>query len=359
MRITILTILVSASLFLSCTRENKEAPKTEDIKNAFTLEKKQVTKSLQIPAELLAYERTEINARVNAYVLRMLVDIGDQVRAGQVLALLEAPELLSQTAQGEARYGEAAARYSASLDRYDRLRRAAGQQGAISASELISAKNQMMADSSALLSAKSTAESYKQLQAYLTLRAPFSGIVTKRQADAGELVGSSGKSTLLVIERPDRLRLRVHIPESYVNNLPVGDSLTFTVDAFGNRAFKARLARKSGSIDADTRTELWEYEYQNNDNLLKPGMYAQARVELNRMESSFVVPLTAVVTSLEKKFVVRVANGQAEWVDVRDGIILGKEVEIFGDLKEGDTILTRGSDEIKPGTPLKTKQDAK
>lgn len=342
-------------LLISCSNGNKEEKKSEDTKNAFKLQKKEVTKTINLPAELIAYERAEINARTNGYVQKVMVDIGSVVKKGQVLALLEAPELVSQSAQAEAKYFEAIAKYSISLDRFHRISKAAGEQGVVSESELFSAKSQMIADSAAMLSGQSTARAYKQLQAYLTILSPFNGIVTNRLVDIGDLVGNSGKSTLMVVERPDILRLRVHVPESFVNNLPKGDSLAFTVDAFHDRVFIAKLARKSGSIDPDTHTELWEYEYPNNENILKPGMYANTQLKLNSRETSFVVPVSAIVTSLEKKFVVRIVNGQAEWIDVRDGIALDKEIEIFGNLQLGDVLLTRGTEEIKPGTNVKTK----
>lgn len=354
---TIISTLIFSFILFSCSPRNKEVKKAEDIKNAFLLQKKRVTKTINLPAELLAYERSELNAKTNAYVQKVLVDIGDRVRKDQVLALLEAPEVISQSAQANARIQEAEARFMASLDRYSRTSKAAGQQGVISESELINVKNQMLADSAALTSARSTAQSYKQLQAYLTIRAPFNGIVTSRLVNVGDFVGISGKSALMVIERPDILRLRIHVPESFVNNLPTSDSLSFKVDAIENKIFTAKLARKSGSINSDTRTELWEYEYQNSGNELKPGMYASAILNLNRRENTFVVPLSAVVTSLEKKFVIRISNEKTEWVDIRDGITMDKEVEIFGNLKEGDLILTRGTDEIKSGTSIKVKTE--
>jgi membrane fusion protein, multidrug efflux system len=350
-----LSVIVFSFLLISCSNGNKEEKKTEDTKNAFKLQKKEVTKTINLPAELIAYEHAEINARTNGYVQKVNVDIGDIVKKGQVLAILEAPELASQSAQAEAKYYEAAARRSVSLDRFHRISKAAGEQGVVSELEFISAKNQMIADSAAMLSAQSTAKTYKQLQAYLTILSPFNGVVTSRLVDIGDLVGNSGKSTLMVIERPDILQLMVYVPESFVNNLPQGDSLAFSVDAFQDRVFKAKLARKSGSIDPDTHTELWEYEYHNDKNLLKPGMYSNTQLKLNRREASFVVPVSAIVTSLEKKFVVRINNGQAEWIDVRDGIALDKEIEVFGNLQEGDVLLTRGTEEIKPGTSVKTK----
>lgn len=342
-------------IMLSCSQEKPVEQKPEDIKTAFSLIKQEVSKTMQLPAELLPYEQAEINAKVEGYVHKLLVDIGDKVKKGDLLLVLDAPEVTAQYAEANAKYQEAEANYLASKDKYERIARAAKNQGVIAESEVINTRNQMQADSAAMVSASSTARAYGQLRAYLSIRAPFDGIITKRLIDVGDFVGTTGNSKLLTVERPDKLRLRVFVPESYVNSLPAGDSISFTTESVTNKSFKAKLARKSGSIDRDTRTELWEYEYQNKSGELKPGMYAMATLQLNRPSASFVVPFPAMVTTLEKKFVIRVKDGKAEWVDVREGISKADGVEIFGNLNEGDILLARGSEELKSGTEVKIK----
>ncbi len=346
-------VLILLALMPSCSQENKETKKTEDVKNAFSLRKQEVSKTLELPAELLPFDRAEINAKVEGYVQKVLVDIGDVVKKGDVLVVLEAPELAARYAEAIAKYQEAEARFGASLDKYNRIQVVSKQRGLVAEGGLINTRNEMLADSAALISAQSIARVYKQMQDYLTIRAPFNGIVTDRFINAGDLAGSTGAGSLLTLMSPDKFRLRVHVPEDYVNNIPSDDSLKFTVDAVVGKTFTAKLARKSGSIDRETRTELWEFEYKNNDKELKPGMYTMARLNLSRAAGSFVVPSTAVVTTLEKKFVIRVKHDKAEWVDVTEGISQETGLEIFGNLNEGDILLTRGSDELKPGATVK------
>lgn len=213
----------------------------------------------------------------------------------------------------------------------------------------------MRADSAALASAQSASQAYRQLQDYLIIRAPFDGIVTSRTVNPGDLVGKAGNPALFMVENPKKLRLQLFVPETHVGNQPSTDTISFSVDAMVGKKYQAVLSRKSGSISRDTRTETWEYEVDNTAGELKPGMYTTVNLNLNRPAGSLVVPAAAVVTSLEKKFVIRIKNGQAEWVDVRDGISMKDGKEIFGALVEGDTILARGSDEIKPVTKLKVK----
>ena len=342
-----------AFILLSCAPERTKNHKAEDAKDAFVLTKKKVSKTLDLPAELLPFERAEINAKVEGYIQKYLVDIGDKVRKGQILAVLDAPEIVARSAEAEAEYDEAKAHYEASLDKFNRLSKASREQGVIAESDLITAGNLVSADSSAVVSARSKTLSYRHLQAYLTIQAPFNGIITKRFIDVGDLVGSKDHSILFVLERPDILRLRIHVPEAYVKSHPEEKVLAFTTDAVANKTFYANPARKSESIDPDTRTELWEYEYDNGDYALKPGMYAMAHIILMREGSSFVVPFSSVVTSLERQFIVRANLGKVEWVDVKEGISMKDSVEIFGDMQEGDTLLTRGSEELKPGIAVK------
>lgn len=348
-------ILAIAYLSVSCNQEKPSEQKGEDVKNAFSLKKQEVSKTMQLPSELLPYEQAEIYAKVEGYVQKLLVDIGDKVKKGDLLLVLEAPEVVAKYAEASAKYQGAEATYLASRDKYERIGRAAKNQGVIAESEVVRTRNRMRADSAAMVSVQSTASAYGQLQAYLSIRAPFDGTITKRWVDVGDFVGHTGNGTLLTLERPDKLRLRVHVPESYVNSVPSGDSISFTTESVNGRSFTAKLARKSGSIDRDTRTELWEYEYANRSGELKPGMYAMATLELSRPSASFVVPFPAIVTTLERKFVTRVKDGKVEWVDVREGISRADGVEIFGNLDEGDILLARGSEELKPGTEVKTK----
>lgn len=339
----------------SCGKEQTATVAPDDTKAAFVLKKQAVSNTLDLPAELLPYESSELHAKMESYVQRVLVDIGDRVKKGQVLIQLEAPELNARTAQAGASFQEVAARYESSRDRYTRILNASKELGAVAESELVSAKNQYLADSSAWLSAKANSQASGQLQAYLAIRAPFDGIVTRRNVDVGDFVGTASPTGLLTVENPSKIRVRVHVPESYVRSLPGGDILNFSTEAILNKTFAAKLSRKSGSIDRDTRTELWEYEFDNGAGEIKSGMYASAQLQLSRQENSFKVPNSAVTTSLEKKFVIRVRDGKAEWIDVREGIAMSDGKEIFGDLQEGDTLLVRGTEEIKAGTEVKVK----
>ena len=316
----------------------------------FLLTKKKVAKKTELPAELLPYEQADLSARVQGYIREIKVDIGDRVHKGQVLAVVDAPEVNTQSSEYEASLQAAKAKYNASADHYQRLARAsqAKTPGIVAPVDLERSRQQLLADSASLNAAQKLAQSYKVISGYLLLKAPFDGIVTARKADPGNLAGAG--NTILTVQNNHTLRLRVAVPESFISSGAAADTVHFKTDAFPEKAFTAQLTRKSGTIDPATRTELWEYDYNNKSGELKAGTFAYVQLMMGRTGPSFVVPFTAVATTQEKRFVIRINNGKVEWIDVRKGITLDNGTEIFGNLLEGDTLVANATDERKPGS---------
>ena len=327
-----------------------------DSVSVLTLKKAPVLKKLNIPAELTPIEKADIYSKVNGYIKELKVDIGDAVKKGEILAIVDAPELVSGYAQANAEVQTAYSKNLSSTDRYKRIFNASKVAGTVAAGELESTRNQMSADSSAYEAAKAKFDASRQLKDYLMIRSPFDGIVTQRNADRGTLIGLNSSKPLLVVENVSVLRLRLPVPEIYTSAISDTTVVEFSVDAQPGKNYKATFSRKSGSINLLNRTETWEFTYQNKEKNLKPGMFANTRINLGRETLSFLVPSTAVATSLEKKFVIRLRNGQAEWVDVRTGFNQNDKIEIFGAIQEGDILLLGATDEIKPGTKLVANQ---
>jgi RND family efflux transporter MFP subunit len=347
----------SAALFLAVltvlacsekkkTSDNGKGEHSDSVK-VFALQKDSVSKHLKLPAELYPWERAEVYAKVEGYVKELKADIGDQVKKNNVLLVLDAPEATADYAKAMAGLHAARARYHTSRDTYRRYVVAAKEKGAISDDEMERTRNQMLTDSANYVAGQSSANAYGELKNYLIIRAAFDGVVTQRTVDPGTLVGKGGKP-LMVVENLSRLRLRVAVPEAYTSAIPESETVQFTVDAQPSKKYTGRLARKSNQIDAGTRTELWEFEVPNTTRELKSGMYGSVNFSVLRNGESFVVPYTAVVSTQEKTFVIRVKNNAVEWVDVRTGINMKDNVEIFGDLNEGDDLVARASDEIRP-----------
>lgn len=349
----LLTVALLTGCKESSSSNSEIAKKTgADSVAVFTLQKDSANKRITFPAELIPLERAEIFAKVSGYVSALKVDIGDKVNKGQVLATLEAPEMIANYAQANADIQTARSKYLGSLDAYRRIVNAAKVDGTVAAGELEKAKSQMLADSASLDAARSKTNAYAQLKDYLIIRSPFSGIVTQRNVDPGTLVSIGNAKPILVVENISTLRLRVPVPEAYTTANAETSSVNFTVDAQPDITYQAKLSRKAGAINLSNRTETWEYLYQNSGLQLKSGMFANAILKLGRKVPTFLVPSAAVATNLERRFVIRLKEGKAEWVDVRVGINMGDRIEIFGTLAEGDTLLARATDEIKGGASL-------
>lgn len=354
----ILLPILFLALLASCSKDNKQTTTTPtstekkiDSVEVVVAKMESVQKELTLPAELLPYERVQLYAKVPSYVREIKVDIGSRVQKGQVLATLDAPELTAKVAEVAANTRTALARLQNSQDLHHRLQ-AGRSSGAVSVREVEQAFNQLRADSAAFIASQEIMAAARQQQKYLVITAPFSGVITKRNADAGVLVGTSSSLPLIELENNATLRLRVAIPENLVGNSLNNNELNFKVKAIPNKVFSSKLTRKSDRIDAQTRSEIWEFAVPNSTHELKAGMFADAKLKFARPQSVITLPPSTVVTTLEKRFVIRVVNGTTEWIDVTQGTGAGEKVEVFGNLNEGDTIVKTGNEELKPDTKV-------
>jgi RND family efflux transporter MFP subunit len=188
--------------------------------------------------------------------------------------------------------------------------------------------------------------------AYLKFAAPFDGVVTDRLVHPGALVGPGADSPLLVIQQISHLRLVVPVPEENVGGIVAGARVEFSVPAYPTRIFSGTIARIAHALDQKTRSMLVELDVSNSDGALAPGMYPSVKWPVRGARPELWVPKTSVVTTTERTFVIRDRSAQAEWVDVRKGVTEGDLVEVIGDLKPGDLVVRRATDEIRDGSPL-------
>jgi len=198
------------------------------------------------------------------------------------------------------------------------------------------------------------------MDGYLRVTAPFDGVVTERNVHPGALVGpSSGAGTstpMLRVVENDRLRVVVPVPEAYTSELKTGTEVTFTVAAYPGQTFSGSVARISPAVDVTTRTMAVELDVANRNGRLSPGTFCQVRWPVRRSGPSLFVPSASVASTTDRNFVVRIRGGKAEWVDVRTGLTSGTLVEVFGDLRPGDDVAARGTDEILPGMEIRPRE---
>jgi RND family efflux transporter MFP subunit len=160
---------------------------------------------------------------------------------------------------------------------------------------------------------------------------------------------------MLRIQQISTLRLVVAVPEDAIAGTQVGQTVNFTLSAYPGQTFTGKVARVARAVDVKSRTMPVELDVTNASGDLAPGMFAEVAWSVRRTKPSLFVPTTSIATTTERTFVVRIRNGQTEWVDVKRGVPMKQLVEVFGALAEGDQVAVRGTDELRPGTVVQVK----
>jgi RND family efflux transporter MFP subunit len=329
-----------------------------------------VSRVVDLPGEIRPYLAVSLHAKVPGYVERVLVDRGSVVKQGDLLVELTAPELQAQIAEAEskalaveAERPQAEAQLAAAQATFDRLKKAAETPGAVAGNEVIQAQKQVEAAQAlvharqdAATAARAAVPPLREMAAYLRITAPFDGVITDRLVHPGALVGRSDDPVLLVLQQVSRLRVVVPLPEEDVGGIVPGADVAFHVPAFPGRAYNGTVARIAHALDFQTRTMAVELDVVNRDGSLAPGMFPTVKWPVRRPGAELLAPKTSVVSTTERVFVIRDRDGRAEWVNVKKGDGDGDLVVVTGNLKAGDQVVRRATDEIREGTVLAKKK---
>ena len=328
---------------------------------------------LEMPGQLDPYETVAVYPKVTGFVKRIRVDRGSRVATGELMAELEAPELVAQRAEAqsklqaaEAQLAVARAKADADTSTFDRLKAASATPGVVAGNDVVVAQKAVEGDQNQIAAAQQTAEaarqavrSITQMEGYLRVTAPFDGVVTERNVHPGTLVGpnsgAAAATPMLRVVHDDQLRLVVPVPEAYTADVVRGGTVSFTVPAYPGETFSGTVARIAHAVDVKTRTMAVELDVMNKEGRLAPGTFCQVKWPVHRRTPSLFVPAESVGSTTDRTFVIRVRGGRTEWVDVTTGFASGRLVEVFGELQPGDEVAVRGTDEIKPGTEVRAK----
>ena len=295
----------------------------------------------KVPAEVYGWYWVAIYPRVPAFAEEVLVDRASHVHKGQLLARLSAPELSARRAQAEATMiGDRATMV--------RLRAAARTPGAVSENEVELAEAKAKADEDLM-------RSLRTLEGYLTVTAPFDGVIIERNVHPGALVGPGSGPEALPLFRLDqlsRLRVTADVPEEDVGSMVEGARVQFTVRAWPGERFEGVIRRPAYALATKTRTMPVELDFDNPEGKIEPGMYAELLWPVHRVEPSFFVPSTSIVRTTERLFVDLVENGVVRQVPVVLGLSEGARTEVFGSLHKGDLVVRRATEELLAGTQV-------
>ena len=380
MRLTrTIAIFASLGLLISCGKDDATSAKAAPPEPAA---KVQVTKvvaqklalTVHLPGEIEPYEVVAVFPKVTGFVKSISVDRGSHVNEGQIIAHLEAPELVAQRSEAQSKLQAAQAQFAAAEAKlasdegtYEHLKAAAATPGVVAGNDLFVSQKALDADRAQLTAqqenvnaAQQSLQAITQTEAYLQVKAPFDGVVTERNVHPGALVGPAGAPgsalPMLRIETLSRLRIVVPVPETYAAGVPEGTKVEFTVPSFPGRIFRGTIARIAHSVDIKTRTMPVELEAANVKGELSPGTFSDVLWPVRRSYPTLFVPTSSVANTLERAFVVRIRDGKSEWIDIKTGVTVDKMTEVFGDLHEGDIVAVRGTDELRAGTAVSPQQ---
>jgi RND family efflux transporter MFP subunit len=312
-----------------------------------------------IPAEFRPYLQVDLHAKVSGYVEQIKVDIGDRVKAGQLLAKLEVPELQAELSRSQAAEKRAAADYKDAHLVYSRLLAVEKDHpNLVAQQELDAAEARDSTTEAAIAAAKAEREKYQTLIGYTQITAPFDGVVTRRFADPGSLIQAgttSDTQSMPLVRLSDNYRLRLDFPVSvaYVKDIRVGDHVDVLVESLGGKKFDGVISRTTQKVDEETRTMTTEIEVDNPNLELVPGMYAQVLLRAQKRPAALAIPIEAVAQGNDPVVYVINKDQQIEARPVKLGLETPSFYEVLSGLTEGDLVLTGAHSAVKPGQKVK------
>jgi len=305
-----------------------------------------------LPGNVQPFISSPIYARTNGYLRKWYFDIGAHVRKGQLLAVIETPEVDQQLQQARSNLLTAQANLelaSITKTRYQGLLKS----NAVAQQDADNAVGTYNANKAIVDAAKAAVQQYTALVSFEKIYAPFDGVITARNTDIGDLInaGSSGnvKTDLFHIAQPGKLRVYVNVPEEYSQGVKAGMTADLTLAEFPGRKFQGKLVRTAEAINMTTRTLLIEIEVDNPTGTLLTGSYAEVHLAIPTQASTFLLPVNTLIFRSEGLRVAVVKNGKVALTSVTPGHDLGTQIEIVSGLKPDDQVIINPPDSIVSG----------
>ncbi|MBK0394866.1 efflux RND transporter periplasmic adaptor subunit [Ramlibacter algicola] len=309
---------------------------------------------LTLPGTLQGFVQSPVAARAGGYLRRWTKDIGSRVQQGELLAEIETPELDQQLSQAIAARNQTAASMElarTTMERWEALRK----RDAVSQQELEERRSAFAQAKANLAGADANVERLRQLESFKRVVAPFSGVITRRNVDIGDLIDSN--KPLFLLSQTDPLRVYVNVPQAYAQLVRVGQDAVVSQSELRGRTFPARVARTAASIDTSNRTMQVEVTLPNKDGALLPGAFVN--VELAAAPSTVpVVPSNALLFRGQGVLVARVGeDGAVKLQTVRLGRNFGDSVEVLEGIEAGQSLVLNPSDSLADGDKVQVVAD--
>jgi RND family efflux transporter MFP subunit len=317
------------------------------------------TDEIVLPGNVQPFITSPIYSRTNGYLKKWYFDIGAHVRKGQLLALIETPEVDQQLQQARSNLVTARANLELAAitkARYQGLLRS----NAVSQQDVDNAVGTYNANEAIVEAGKASVEQYSALVSFEKIYAPFDGVITARNTDIGDLINSGSgtgiKTALFHIAQPGKLRVYVNVPEEYSQGIKVGMTADLTLAEFPGRKFQGTLVRTAEDINVTTRTLLVEIDVENPSGTLLTGSYAEVHLAVPTKASTFLLPVNALIFRTEGLRVATVKSGKVVFSDVTPGHDFGTQIEIVSGLKPDDQVIVNPPDSVVSGQAVQIVQ---
>lgn len=311
-----------------------------------------------LPGNTQAFTDTPIYARTNGYLRRWYSDIGARVKAGQLLAEIETPEVDQQLRQAQAELATAQANYTlaqSTAQRWQFLMKS----DSVSKQETDEKLGDLNAKKAIVASAESNVRRLEETQRFQKIYAPFSGVITARNVDIGALIDAGSNTPgreLFHLASINTLRVYVNVPEVYSRAAVPGATAELTLDEYPGRVFHGKLVRNANAIDSATHTLLVEVDVNNPKGELLPGSYVSVHLKLPSQVESVTIPSNALLFRQEGLRAAIVRDGKTQLIPIKIGRDFGHSVEVVSGLAAKDPVILNPPDSIISGTPVNMKQ---
>jgi RND family efflux transporter MFP subunit len=312
-----------------------------------------------LPGNVQPFITSPIYSRTNGYLKTWYFDIGAHVKKGQLLAVIETPEVDQQLQQARSNLLTAQANLelaSVTKTRYQGLLKS----NAVSQQDVDNAVGTYNANKSIVEADKAAVEQYSALASFEKIYAPFDGVITARNTDIGDLINSGSgtgvKTDLFHIAQPGKLRVYVNVPEEYSQGIKTGMTADLTLAEFPGRKFQGRLVRTAEAINVTTRTLLIEIDLNNPSGTLLTGSYAEVHLAIPTQASTFLIPVNTLLFRSEGLRVGVVKEGKVALTAVIPGHDFGNEIEIVSGLAASDQVIVNPPDSIVSGQAVQIVQ---
>ena len=312
-----------------------------------------------LPGNVQPFITSPIYSRTNGYLKKWYFDIGAHVKKGQLLALIETPEVDQQLQQARSNLLTAQANLelaSVTKNRYLGLLKS----NAVSQQDADNAVGTYNANKSIVEADNAAVEQYSALVSFEKIYAPFDGVITARNTDIGDLINSGSgtgvKTDLFHIAQPGKLRVYVNVPEEYSQGIKTGMTADLTLAEFPGRKFQGQLVRTAEAIEMTTRTLLVEIDVDNPTGTLLTGSYAEVHLAVPTRASTFLLPVNTLIFRSEGLHVATVKDGKVVLIAVTPGHDFGNQIEIIAGLKPDDQVIINPPDSIVSGQAVQVVQ---